>query len=127
MVIRTSDVREHEVWDRSGRFKVKLKRQSDVQALKQQGLTDQEIASQLGIAISTVRGAKPTYIAKRLNGRLTERERQVAELVATGMNSPAIAKELQVSERTVHAHRYRISQKLKANRPVEIAALLSKI
>lgn len=44
--------------------------------------------------------------------RLTKRERQVADLVAAGMNNQEIASTLVVSVRTVESHVYRIMRKL---------------
>lgn len=46
---------------------------------------------------------------------LTAREREVAQLLATGKTSKHIAKALKVSSRTVEAHRARLMRKFEAN------------
>ena len=105
---------------------MKAKRRSEIDELKQQGLFDREIAERLGIAVSTVRSSKAGSIANRHCGPLTSRERQIAEMVAGEMKTADIAEKLHLSERTVSAHRYRISQKLGTYDPAEIATLLGK-
>jgi DNA-binding CsgD family transcriptional regulator len=44
--------------------------------------------------------------------RLTEREREIAELAASGMQSQAIASRLHISVRTVDNHLHRAYEKL---------------
>lgn len=55
---------------------------------------------------------------------LTPRERDVMWLVAVGKPNKIIAAELDVSQRTVEAHRARIFQKLKVRNAVELAHFL---
>lgn len=55
---------------------------------------------------------------------LTPREREVAELAATGMSSRAIALRLGVSERTVENHLQRAYDKLGLHRRAQLVALL---
>lgn len=45
-------------------------------------------------------------------GNLTVREREVAQLLTTGMSSKQIARQLDISPRTVEAHRARLMKKL---------------
>ena len=44
---------------------------------------------------------------------LTVRERQVMELIVTGLSNREIAKTLGISPRTVEVHKYRIMEKLR--------------
>jgi DNA-binding NarL/FixJ family response regulator len=56
--------------------------------------------------------------------RLTERERELAALVATGLSNQEIAAELSISIPTVKTHVHHILDKLGVARRVELAALL---
>ncbi len=51
---------------------------------------------------------------------LTERERQVLVLIAKGITTRAIAKQLGLSAKTVESHRSRIMQKLHVHRAAEL-------
>ncbi len=55
--------------------------------------------------------------------RLTQREREVIELVALGASNKAIARRLQISHRTVEIHRVRAMRKLGARNALELAKL----
>ena len=57
-------------------------------------------------------------------GALTPRERQVAELVASGRSSPEIAKALKLSSRTVEMHRARAMKRLGVEGVVEMTRLI---
>lgn len=59
-----------------------------------------------------------------LSGILTARERQVAELAATGESSRQIAATLSISIRTVDAHLYRVFSKLGISRRAELGTAL---
>ncbi|MGF6612774.1 PAS domain S-box-containing protein [Paraburkholderia sp. WSM4175] len=52
--------------------------------------------------------------ARRVTRDLTRREREVAQLLVTGKSSKRIARELQISHRTVEAHRARLMRKYAA-------------
>jgi DNA-binding CsgD family transcriptional regulator len=59
------------------------------------------------------------HVTGRINGGrpgdLSERERRVLELTATGKTANEIAKLLDISQRTVHAHLQNASEKLNAS------------
>jgi DNA-binding CsgD family transcriptional regulator/tetratricopeptide (TPR) repeat protein len=63
----------------------------------------------------------PRTAAKQAFGGLTEREREVAVLIAQGKSSRAIADELIVSERTIEKHVERIMSRLGFTSRVQIA------
>ncbi|GEM_PF-6754917 len=57
---------------------------------------------------------------------LTPREREIAELILSGNNVPAIAKELVISENTVRGHMKNIYQKLGVHSRQQLIDLVSK-
>ena len=57
--------------------------------------------------------------------RLTAREREVCELVATGLLNKQIASELRMSEKTVKVHRGRVTHKLGVDSVAALVRLLS--
>ncbi len=65
-------------------------------------------------------------IRKTFN-RLTDREKVVAEKVGQGLLNKQIAAELNISEKTVQAHRSSICRKLKVRSAAEIATLFAKL
>jgi FixJ family two-component response regulator len=64
--------------------------------------------------------------AKERFGRLTTREREVCELVASGLLNRQIASELGTSEKTVKIHRRRVMQKLEVTSIAELVRLLGE-
>jgi two-component system response regulator DctR len=60
-------------------------------------------------------------------GELTERERDVMQLVAKGMPNKLIADQLAISVRTVEVHRARVFDKMEVKSAVELANLLREI
>ena len=57
---------------------------------------------------------------------LTPRERQVLELVATGMHNKQIAAELGAAEKTIKVHRGRIMEKMQVRTATALVGLLSR-
>ena len=68
-------------------------------------------------------GAQRRQLAQRLQ-ELTERERDVMQLVARGLPNKLIADELNISVRTVEVHRARVFDKMEVKSAVELANLL---
>lgn len=64
------------------------------------------------IVLDDSRRAARTGVNERAGSDLTPRERQVLKLVAEGRSSPEIARELDLSVKTVEGHRGRIMAKL---------------
>jgi tetratricopeptide (TPR) repeat protein/DNA-binding CsgD family transcriptional regulator len=73
------------------------------------------------IQLPTLSQPSPRHVAKQAFGGLTEREREVAMLIAQGKSSRAIADELIVSERTIEKHVERIMSRLGFTSRVQIA------
>ncbi len=69
-----------------------------------------------------VRALTPRQAASKEFGRLTEREREVAALIAQGKSNREIADALVVTVRTIEAHITRILDKLGFKSRTEIAA-----
>ena len=60
-----------------------------------------------------------------VSATLTDRERDVARLLVTGMTSKEIARELAISPRTVEAHRARLMHKFALRTPGQLIARLA--
>ena len=78
-----------------------------------------------------LRGSADVIASRRQKGalqqrldELTERERDVMELVAKGMPNKLIADQLAISVRTVEVHRARVFDKMEVKSAVELANLL---
>ncbi len=56
---------------------------------------------------------------------LTKRERQVAKMMAEGLTSKEIARDLNISHRTVEVHRARLLEKFGARNSLELVARLT--
>lgn len=65
--------------------------------------------------------------ARRPVTALTQREREIAQLLVEGMTSKQIARTLGVSPRTIDAHRSRLLRKLKAETPTELVSRLAGV
>jgi len=61
---------------------------------------------------------------RRLHESLTEREREVAVLVARGQSNKVIARGLGISDRTVQVHRGHVMEKMRAHSAAELARIL---
>jgi DNA-binding NarL/FixJ family response regulator len=57
---------------------------------------------------------------------LTQREREVAILVARGLTNRQVSSELSISERTIHGHVRNILKKLKLRSRVQLAAWVTE-
>lgn len=62
------------------------------------------------------------YVAEKLE-RLTRRERQVMDMLATGEHNRGIAEKLGISPRTVEIHRARVMEKLEAKSLSDVVRL----
>ncbi|NMG74550.1 response regulator transcription factor [Aromatoleum diolicum] len=57
-------------------------------------------------------------------GRLSPREQEVARLVAQGLPNKLVARELDISEKTVHVHRQHVMEKTEVGSAAELARLM---
>ena len=62
--------------------------------------------------------------ALALLDRLSPREREVARLVARGLPNKVVARELDISEKTVHVHRQHVMEKTEVGSAAELARLM---
>lgn len=67
--------------------------------------------------------SKHETIAKSMEAILTDREREIVELVSEGLSNKAIARRLNVSQGTIKVHLHHIYQKLEINNRTLLAAL----
>lgn len=65
--------------------------------------------------------------ARELVGRLSVREYGVACWVAKGLSNKEVARELGISDNTVHVHRQRITEKLGTANAADLARLLLRV
>ena len=80
----------------------------------------------LGRSVEQRRGASEKSHARGLLQRLTPREFQVMELVATGMLNKQVGGELGMAEKTVKTHRSHVMQKLGITSVAELMRVLQK-
>lgn len=62
--------------------------------------------------------------AQALLERLSPREREVARLLALGLSNKEVARDLDISDHTVHVHRQRITEKTGSGHAADLARLL---
>ncbi|MFM6985149.1 MAG: response regulator transcription factor [Hydrogenophaga sp.] len=62
--------------------------------------------------------------AQALLARLSPREREVARLLALGLSNKEVARDLDISDHTVHVHRQRITDKTGSGHAADLARLL---
>ena len=80
-----------------------------------------EFMRNASMQLPTLSQPSPRHVAKQTFGGLTEREREVAVLIAQGKSSRAIADELILSERTIEKYVERIMSRLGFTSRVQIA------
>jgi FixJ family two-component response regulator len=90
--------------------------------------TEAELLAAVAKALEKDRGARAARVLKqdaleRL-ARLTPRERQVCDLVATGLLNKQIAGELGAAEKTIKCHRGRVMEKLEVGSVAELVRLV---
>jgi two-component system response regulator FixJ len=73
--------------------------------------------------LEAIVGISPERAAELL-GTLTEREHEVASLMATGEKNKHIAAKLGISTKTLDIHRANLKWKLKTRGPVDIARVV---
>lgn len=65
--------------------------------------------------------------AQTLLDRLSPREREVARLVALGLPNKLVARDLAISEKTVHVHRQHVMEKAEVSSAAELARLMLRV
>jgi FixJ family two-component response regulator len=78
-------------------------------------------------AAETRRAGAERADARRRAGALTPREREVMDLVVTGMLNKQVAQELGIAEKTVKVHRARVMGKMGAGSLVELARMAGQL
>ena len=72
-------------------------------------------------------GCAPGAAGRRAAGALTEREREIAALAASGATNPEIAREVFLSRKTVERHVSAALAKLGARNRTELASRLAEL
>lgn len=85
----------------------------------------QELLQRLITVSTTLVGNQPQHIAE-LTGKLTPREKEVALEAARGLSNKQIARDLNITERTIKAHLKHIFERLNVKDRLQLALLLSE-
>ncbi|RMW97587.1 DNA-binding response regulator [Allofranklinella schreckenbergeri] len=89
---------------------------------------DQVLLDAVDSAVEHMRATRQTH--KRKSGaqalleRLSPREREVARLIAQGHPNKAVARMLEISEKTVHVHRQHVLEKTETANAAELTRLI---
>ena len=85
----------------------------------------QELLQRLITVSTSLAGSRPQHIAE-LTAKLTAREKEVALEAAKGLSNKQIARDLDITERTVKAHLKHIFERLQVKDRLQLALLLSE-
>ena len=99
-------------------FLTKPFREQDLLDAIEQGIERDRSARQQQNALRELRDRAET---------LTQREREVMQLVVTGLLNKQIAAELDISEKTVNVHRSQVMQKMRADSLAELVRMTEKL
>jgi DNA-binding NarL/FixJ family response regulator len=86
-------------------------REEMIKAILAVSLGQKYVCSEMFDALSTIRRLPAEQIVNNMT-LLTDREKEVIELVMLGLSSGKIGQELSITERTVEVHRYNVLRKL---------------
>ncbi|RMX11419.1 DNA-binding response regulator [Allofranklinella schreckenbergeri] len=88
---------------------------------------DQVLLDAVDSAVEHMRAARQSHsrksAAQALLERLSPREREVARLIARGHPNKAVARMLEISEKTVHVHRQHVLEKTETANAAELTRL----
>lgn len=89
---------------------------------------DQVLLDAVDSAVEHMRAARQSHsrksAAQALLDRLSPREREVARLIARGHPNKAVARMLEISEKTVHVHRQHVLEKTETANAAELTRLI---
>jgi two-component system nitrate/nitrite response regulator NarL len=85
----------------------------------------QELLQRLITVSTSLAGSRPQHVAE-LTAKLTQREKEVALEAAKGLSNKQIARNLDITERTVKAHLKHIFERMHVKDRLQLALLLSE-